>query len=107
MLNLDALRAIGGDNPAFLDQILDTFVETTRVDIEQLAQAVRQGDNHKVRHLAHRIKGACALVGAEALASMADRVEQVSLGHPVTDCQPLSQEIQAGFQEILASLDRS
>ena len=107
MLNLDALRAIGGDNPAFVDQILDTFVETTRVDIAQLAQAVRQGDNHKVRHLAHRIKGACALVGAEALASMADRAEQAGAGLPAVDLQPLSEEIQAGFQEILASLRRS
>ncbi|MCY4472804.1 MAG: Hpt domain-containing protein [Kistimonas sp.] len=104
MLNRDALRDIGGDDPDFIRELLETFIQTTRIDIEQLLQAVRTGNGHTTASLAHRIKGASQLVGASTLASIADTIERLSRQDPAADCTQLSQEIQTAFHNILTSM---
>ena len=69
---LDGLSS--GDRATSLD-ILRDFQDTMRSDVAGLGPLVDQGDLADLTRLAHRIKGASAMVGARALADAAKALE--------------------------------
>jgi CheY-like chemotaxis protein/HPt (histidine-containing phosphotransfer) domain-containing protein len=59
-------------------ELLHDFLDSTRQDLAALADALAQRDAMRVAREAHRIKGASGLVGADALAICADRIERTA-----------------------------
>jgi len=51
------------------------FIDTTRASVEQMLDAVREGDHERVGRLAHSLKSAAATVGAPGLASANEELE--------------------------------
>ena len=59
-------------------EVLNMFVEQTRMDIVELRANLQAGDALASGQTAHRIKGACRMVGALALASLCERIEKAA-----------------------------
>ena len=71
-----ALRLLTRDEPAALRRVLAHFQRVNRVDVDALLAALERSDFPSIAQFAHRMKGACALIGAHALAAVCARIEQ-------------------------------
>jgi signal transduction histidine kinase/CHASE3 domain sensor protein/DNA-binding response OmpR family regulator len=71
-----ALRVLTRDEPAALRRMLAQFQRVNRADVDALVAALERGDFAAIAQFAHRIKGACGLIGAHALAAVCARIEQ-------------------------------
>jgi signal transduction histidine kinase/DNA-binding response OmpR family regulator/CHASE3 domain sensor protein len=71
-----ALRVLTRDEPAALRRVLAHFQRVNREDVDALRAALERADFPSIAQFAHRIKGACGLIGAHALAAVCARIEQ-------------------------------
>jgi histidine phosphotransfer protein HptB len=74
MTVLQGLRAYAR-SAAFLPQLIDIFEEHGRSSLTELRTALVGQDVDAVRRVAHRFKGSCLNMGAQALASELRRFE--------------------------------
>ena len=70
-----ALRALTRDEPAALRRVLAHFQRVNRVDVDALLAALDRDDFPSIAQFAHRMKGACGLIGAHSLAAVCARIE--------------------------------
>ncbi|MDE3244782.1 MAG: PAS domain-containing protein [Acidobacteriota bacterium] len=99
---LDGLS--GGDPGASLD-ILRDFRDTLENDMAGLGNLAHQGDLPTLARLAHRIKGASAMVGAKPLAEAARSVEaqaQAGDSHLVAEALAAMETAYADLERYLA-----
>lgn len=71
---LQGLRAYAR-SAAFLPQLIDIFEEHGRSSLVELRTALTAHDADSVRRIAHRFKGSCLNMGAQALAAELRRFE--------------------------------
>jgi two-component system, sensor histidine kinase and response regulator len=69
------LRAMTGDDPAFLAELIDTYVADTPPQLATIRQALDIGDAEAVRRAAHSLKSNSATFGAATLAGLAGQIE--------------------------------
>ena len=73
-LDLDHLKKIVGNDPAFLRQVLQIFVANAPKDVAELSRFAEAGDHEKVAFYAHKLKSASGAIGFnEAYEAFADR----------------------------------
>jgi signal transduction histidine kinase/CheY-like chemotaxis protein len=77
-LDGSALAAFSGGNAAAERELLADFRRTNSEDAAMLRHAISERDLSLVTNASHRIKGACRMVGAYALASVCERIEHAS-----------------------------
>ncbi len=70
---VDALRELGED---FCADLVQTFLETSRAEIERLRQAQKSNDPGEVEKAAHSLKGACLGQGAAQMAEVCRELER-------------------------------
>jgi len=63
VLDLDHLRKIVGNDPAFLKQVLQIFIRNTPVDMEALSRSVESKNHEEVGFFAHKLKSAAGAIG--------------------------------------------
>src|SRR5690242_9718655 len=90
-----------GDRGRELELLWD-FRRTNDHDAELLRQAVRVGDFAQISHFAHRIAGACLMLGVTQVSATCQRIE---LDSRAGDLMKVSSE-HASLQEQLHHLDR-
>ena len=90
-----------GDRATSLE-ILRDFLDTTRSDLSELRQAETRGDLGEVARCAHRIKGACGMVGAGPMAGVAQALETKARAGK----GPMLAEALAAMDSAFAALDR-
>ncbi|OED45390.1 hypothetical protein ACH42_05085 [Endozoicomonas sp. (ex Bugula neritina AB1)] len=100
MLNLNNLKEITDGDPELLDQLIKTFIETTREDMQELKNAVKNRQSSLVAATAHRIKGGAAIVGATQLYSMAGDMERLGINELETNYDSLLLDMQNNFTAI-------
>lgn len=59
------LRSIAGDDTGFVVEILQTFLDTLKVDIATVQNAFENEDWPSVQFVTHRLRSAAGSVGAE------------------------------------------
>jgi HPt (histidine-containing phosphotransfer) domain-containing protein len=69
------LRAMTGDDPAFLAELIDTYVADTPQQLATIRRALDTGDAEAVRRAAHSLKSNSATFGAAALAGLGAQLE--------------------------------
>ena len=98
----DKLREILG--PA-LQQTVAPFLEDTPGYLNELEQAVKDGDADTARAMAHSIKGSAGNLGASTLAQLAKEAEELAIEHRVADIQPLLGRLRQAFEAVAMVLD--
>ena len=72
---LDRLLEMTGGDPAFLDELLETFIVDARAQVDALEAAVAAGAIDALVRPAHSLKSNSATVGATRLAELARTLE--------------------------------
>lgn len=65
-------------NPTERNEILQDFLQQTEVDISELEKAVASKNRKEISHIAHRIKGASLMIGANPLAETSKALEMLA-----------------------------
>lgn len=86
VLDRQQLRDITLDDEALMREVLIALLDDTSKQIALLDHAIRDQDPQKTMRLAHYCKGACANVGANAVAEVLKRMEQEAARHCFADC---------------------
>lgn len=76
LYDLSYLKKVSNDNQEFIDEMVQTFVQTIPHSLDQLEAALRQSDWLKVSRLVHQIKPSLALMGIHALKDSAVILEE-------------------------------
>lgn len=72
---LAALGALVGDDPEFLAELVDEFLDSTPAQLEELGTSLESGDLDTARRLAHTLKSTAATFGATVLSDACRSVE--------------------------------
>ncbi|WP_235869203.1 ATP-binding protein [Veronia nyctiphanis] len=76
VIDLDHLEQQIGEGLDILQMLLGKYSATQTVDLENLKVALEGGDIDRVRKLAHKMKGAAAMIGASAFAELCLSIEK-------------------------------
>ncbi|MFG1695276.1 response regulator [Nonomuraea sp. NPDC049309] len=90
---------LAGLSAEALADVARAYLETAPRTFEELRQAVRDGDRPQAAALAHRLKGACATVGATREAELCRRAEEISRAGGVVG-EALLEELEALLNEV-------
>ena len=83
-----------------MKMVIEKFLSDIPEQIEHLAVAVSDGDSERVSQLGHKIRGAAANIGAEALRSAAFNLEQAGKDGDIE----LVRKLQPGFAHVFDEL---
>ena len=94
------IRGFAETYPEIVERLFAMFVDTTPPLLDQLEAASLEGDDERVRKLAHKLKGSCENVGAVRMATACRTLEEpTSSGHAA-----LVEELRSAYPPTLAEL---
>ena len=85
--------------------ILRTFLESAHDHLNQLSQAILNGDTEKLRRSAHTLKSSAANIGAESLSEALKQLENFGLAGELHAVRPLQEKVQQLYQQVLPEID--
>ncbi|MGV7207711.1 EAL domain-containing protein [Oxalobacteraceae bacterium A2-2] len=97
----DKLREILG--PA-LSHAIAPYLEDTPGYLDQLEQAVREGDAGTARARAHALKGSSSNFGADPLSQLAAQAEQLAMAGRVAEIAPLLPPLRTSYEAVQSFL---
>ncbi|MBF0623636.1 MAG: response regulator [Magnetococcales bacterium] len=92
--------------PVQVARILDACRGTLHQGMEELTQAVRDGDSRRIGRIAHRLKSAAGANGLVRLGRLAAAVEQAASSGSPPDWATLVAGLRAAADQALRELDR-
>jgi CheY-like chemotaxis protein/HPt (histidine-containing phosphotransfer) domain-containing protein len=95
-----ALDLIGEDDPAFLSELIDSFVELTPPLIGEMRKHLAAGDRDALKSAAHKMKSSSGQVGLTKLASLCGQLQSSSSG------QNADEELHDQLRTVEAEFDR-
>jgi HPt (histidine-containing phosphotransfer) domain-containing protein len=97
------LDMAGGDR-AFVDELVDTYLDDGAAQIEALRAAAATGDAAAIVRPAHTLKSSSATVGALALADLCRQLEADGRAGAIPDAAERAQAIAEAFDAARAAL---
>lgn len=105
---LERLREWGGEKLA--GQMVRLFLKNTGARMEQIRAGIAEGDLEEAERGAHSLKSSAANIGAEALRTLATRIESAALDADVEGARALLPGLESAYADAmreLAALERS
>ncbi|MDD1779785.1 ATP-binding protein [Enterovibrio sp. ZSDZ35] len=103
-IDLDRLRDQVGDSEELLHHILSKYVTSQENDLGAFQKALDNGDIASARKLAHRMKGAAAMVGADDLAALCLKIEKHQ-SNSVQDLYEIFEELNQRAQSVAREVE--
>ena len=88
-----------------LKTLAETFLKLTEAHLEELHAALERGDVQTTRALAHKLRGACAMMLAEPMMLLARTLENRLSGGEMSAARHLLEDLQAEFIRLRSHLD--
>jgi HPt (histidine-containing phosphotransfer) domain-containing protein len=101
---LEDLRALNPDDPAFLRELIELFLQDVPQRIAELEQSIAKGDATLLTRAAHTIKGSCSNFGAAGLAEVALKMEHQGKTNSFTEAKATLPDLRAEFTLVDAAL---
>ncbi|MEO8524350.1 MAG: PAS domain-containing protein [Caldimonas sp.] len=76
--DLNVLAGLVGNDPAVIEEVLNTFLESSARTGVALSQGIAEGSARAVSGAAHKLKAAARSIGANQLAELCDDIEQAA-----------------------------
>jgi HPt (histidine-containing phosphotransfer) domain-containing protein len=86
VLDRQQLRDITMDDNELMEEVLSSLLDDTSKQIVLLDSAIRERNPKETMRLAHYCKGACANLGANAVAAVLKRLEQEASHNAFEEC---------------------
>jgi CheY-like chemotaxis protein len=103
-IDVQALLARCRNKASLVLTVMDKFQERLPKDMEQIRVAAAADDTDSLTRFAHGLKGASANMSAEALFTLACRLEQMGVQGDIAQARPLVAELQTQVQRVLAQV---
>ena len=100
----DRLVEMTGGDLDFVDELVDTYVEDGRSQVDGLRSAVERDDTEALVRAAHSLKSSSFNVGALVLGDRCRALEEAGRGGSVGDAAAQVAAIAADFEEAVAAL---
>lgn len=98
------LRELNPDDPAFLGELIDLFLQDIPARVAEIEAALAQGNAALLTRAAHTVKGSCSNFGANALARIAQTMEQQGKESAFAAATATLPELRAEFALVEAAL---
>ncbi|HEY8357621.1 MAG TPA: ATP-binding protein, partial [Ramlibacter sp.] len=105
LLDMALLDTVAGGDPSALAQVMADFRRTNDDDAVELRRAVRREDFAQAVHFSHRIRGACAMLGATLLADASAMVQESAATRHAVDVHASMQEFEMELLRLNNYLD--
>jgi HPt (histidine-containing phosphotransfer) domain-containing protein len=103
---LEDLRALGGGEDAFVQEIVALYLSDSPLRIAELDRSLAAGNAEVFTRAAHSLKGSSANLGATALSAFAARLERCARQEGLAAVAPFLAETKAEFARACAELRR-
>jgi signal transduction histidine kinase/DNA-binding response OmpR family regulator/PAS domain-containing protein len=102
---LDNLRDTTGGDPAFLAELINTFLEDAPPLLDNLRQALGKEDAAGVRLAAHSLKSNGADFGATTFSALCQQLEMLGKSGQLSGAEALLSRINEEFENVKAALE--
>ncbi len=110
-VNPQTMRRVVGDDPEMIRVLIAEFLPGARAGIAEIGEAVGSGLADRVRATSHKLKGACAMVGARHLIEICLQLENAAraeewrrIGELVAELDPRMTEVEVATGLLLQEL---
>jgi two-component system, sensor histidine kinase and response regulator len=93
------------DNPDFVSNMMDRFLDDSRQLVERLRQGLASRDNTALRMASHSLKSTSAVVGAMALSNACMILETAARERGIADLKPLVDDVMRKFDAIRPAIE--
>jgi len=100
----DRLVEMTGGELDFVDELVDTYIEDGRSQVDGLRAALDRGDTEAVVRAAHSLKSSSVNVGALALGDRCRTLEEAARDGAVADAAGQVAAIATDFDEVVGAL---
>ncbi len=104
--SIEALRELNPDDPAFLRELIDVFLEDVPKRIAELEKSLATSDAALLIRAAHTIKGSCSNFGATALAQIAHEMEKQGKAALLADAAATLPALRAEFAAVALEMEK-
>jgi HPt (histidine-containing phosphotransfer) domain-containing protein len=101
----ERLKSIGGDDPAFLADLISTFLEESPALVANLRKAAEAGDLDALRRSAHSLKSNSAEFGATALSGLARELEEMARNRTLEGAMERVASAEKEYRSVRAALE--
>ena len=98
------LLEITGDDVAFVDELIDTFIEDAATQLDALRAAADAGDEAAAVRPAHSLKSNSVNVGATVLADLTRSIEMEGRAGTIPDLDARVRQVETEFAGVRAAL---
>jgi PAS domain S-box-containing protein len=106
LINRDYLRQTFGEDPEFIQELLQLYLADAQERVAALQQASAALQWETIAHEAHQLKGASANVGAEGIRALAQQIEELARAQTQpTQVQALIQEVATALAQVAPELE--
>lgn len=101
---VENLRELNPDDPKFLRELIDMFLEDFPARVAEIEQALATQDAVLLTRAAHTIKGSSGNFGASKLARVAHQMEQHGKSASIDAAAGLLVSLRAEFEQVATAL---
>lgn len=101
---LAALEELVGDDPKFIAELIDDFLDDGPSLVAEMQVAAAAGDAATLRRTAHTLKSNCRTFGATALADVCQDIEARAAAGEVEAVPPLLRLVATMYPGVAAAL---
>jgi CheY-like chemotaxis protein len=100
-INLDNLYHISGGDEQFVKQMLVSYIDSTRKGLEEMREAVKEGQLESVAELAHKMLPPSRHIGASDLCNLLKKIEEkIKKKEELLTLEKLSEEAMIEFDAV-------
>ena len=103
---IEDLRALNPEDPAFLRELIDLFVQDVPDRITEIEKALATKDAVLLTRAAHTIKGSCSNFGAANLREISHAMEMHGKASDFAAAATSLAALRAAFADVTAALDQ-
>ena len=89
-----------------MEAIMSVFLEVTPQNIDAIQHAIEAGDKKMLAYEAHKLKGACGVVGLESIRELAIKLEQRAKAQALDEAPQICAAIRSACVEMAAAYER-
>lgn len=105
LYSLKQLDELSGGMPDFVNSMVETFMEHTPGQVEEMGVYLAEGDYEKVGQVAHKIKPSIDLLGIDSLKELVRTLERDGKqGNPNNNMNELFEDFNKNAQQVFKQL---
>lgn len=101
---IETLRTLSPEDPGFLRELVDIYLQDTPQRLAELETALAKGDGPGLIRAAHTIKGSSGNFGATTLARLAQEIEALAKSGDLTAATAALPAFRAEFTRVSEAL---